>query len=212
MGDSIFKPLLYFHIVCGSTALLIGMLLIFMKKGTAFHVKAGRVYFYAMCFVCASATALCLIKPNTFLLLIAIFSFYFCFMGRQTAKNKNLYPTPLYWALLVLFIITGIFMVFSGKIILMVFSVLIFSNSYSDLRLYLNKDKVDHTKWKLRHIGYMLGSYIATFTAFLVNAVHFSYPLIGWLGPTVLGVPLIIYWIRKERLAANKPVVATEME
>ncbi len=43
------------------------------------------------------------------------------------------------------------------------------------------------------HLGNMMGAYIASFTAFLVvNEV--LPPLVGWLGPTVLGSFYIAYW------------------
>jgi hypothetical protein len=52
--------------------------------------------------------------------------------------------------------------------------------------------------WLLEHLGAMLASSIATVTAFLVvNAGRFFHaprsPLV-WLGPTVVGAPLIVYW------------------
>jgi hypothetical protein len=42
----------------------------------------------------------------------------------------------------------------------------------------------------------MTGSYIAAFTAFLVNNTSFLTPLVVWLGPTVLGFGVIWYFSR----------------
>jgi hypothetical protein len=61
----------------------------------------------------------------------------------------------------------------------------------------LRQTEIDKKAWLYEHIGNMSGSYIASVTAFLVTAVKFLPPVVTWLGPTVIGVPLIIYTIRK---------------
>jgi hypothetical protein len=46
----------------------------------------------------------------------------------------------------------------------------------------------------------MVPAYIATVTAFLVVNVSYECPVVIWLAPTVLFVPVIIYNIRKYRV------------
>jgi len=46
--------------------------------------------------------------------------------------------------------------------------------------------------WLRRHLGNMIGSYIAVFTAFLV--VNGNGHWLIWLGPTMAFTPLLIYW------------------
>ena len=43
----------------------------------------------------------------------------------------------------------------------------------------------------------MIGGYIATVTAFLVNVVQSNYPVLLWLSPTVILVPFLFYTARK---------------
>jgi hypothetical protein len=49
-------------------------------------------------------------------------------------------------------------------------------------------------------MGGMLGSYIATVTAFSVVNFAFLPTAVRWLGPTVIGTPLIVLWVTYYRL------------
>jgi hypothetical protein len=60
----------------------------------------------------------------------------------------------------------------------------------------LNKPATDQKVYLREHVGRMTGSYIAAFTAFLVNNASFLTPLVVWLGPTVLGFGVIWYFSR----------------
>ena len=54
--------------------------------------------------------------------------------------------------------------------------------------------------WYLSHIGNMLGGYIATSTAFMVTIngkFEIMDPFLGFALPSMIGVPLIVYWIKK---------------
>jgi hypothetical protein len=48
-----------------------------------------------------------------------------------------------------------------------------------------------------QHIGRMVGAWIATLSAFLVVNQTLTPPVFNWLAPTVIGVPIIVFWIRK---------------
>lgn len=57
----------------------------------------------------------------------------------------------------------------------------------------------ERTPWFERHIAFMGGGYIATVTATITVNVTMLPPLARWLGPTVVGVPLIIYAVMTYR-------------
>jgi hypothetical protein len=64
--------------------------------------------------------------------------------------------------------------------------------------------------WLYSHMGGMLGSYIATVSAF--SAVNFKFlPIaIRWLWPSLVGVPAIFLWVsylRKQHTQGNKQAV-----
>ena len=66
--------------------------------------------------------------------------------------------------------------------------------------------------WWYDHLGNMIGSYIAAWTAFSVTTLVRVFPGAGmwmWLWPTMLGVPAIALTIAyyKRRFAPRKPRV-----
>jgi hypothetical protein len=72
---------------------------------------------------------------------------------------------------------------------------------YSFARKILSPCKLkDRKHWLYTHIGNMGGGYISTWTAFLVVNIDFLPNIVVWLLPTVIGIPLIAYAIRKQKL------------
>ena len=57
-------------------------------------------------------------------------------------------------------------------------------------------------------MGNMLGAYIATVSAFSVVNFTVLPPIVRWLWPTAVGVPLIILWIRHDRRGSRKDLLS----
>src|SRR5437867_9340159 len=53
----------------------------------------------------------------------------------------------------------------------------------------------DRNAWWFAHMAGMLGSYVATVSAFSVVNFTFLPIAVRWLWPTVIGTPLIALWI-----------------
>ena len=192
---------LIIHIVFGSLALTTGFLAIVFKKGLGRHKTAGKIYYYSMILVCVSAISVSLLKEQSFLLHIGIFSGYMVYSGYRAIQEKTFYANVLDWSLLLASLINAVFMIASMNIILMVFGAIGFILTIGDLRLYVSRiqnKNIRKNQWLVRHIGMMLGGYISTFTAFLVvNLTDVQYPVLVWLLPTIIGTPLIAYWTRQ---------------
>jgi hypothetical protein len=64
-------------------------------------------------------------------------------------------------------------------------------------------------RWLFRHIGRMMGTYIAATTAFLVVNIHSDIRWLPWLIPTFIGTPLIFYFIYtfKSKAFVSKSIV-----
>jgi hypothetical protein len=107
-------------------------------------------------------------------------------------------------------LVNGGWMVSTLNTVLIVFGLIQGMNALNDLRTFIRlrrKQPLPPKAWLLRHIGSMLGAYIATATAFIVVNVRDVEPAwLPWLLPTVLGTPLIVYWSRKVRLEAQARV------
>jgi len=200
-----FKTLLVLHIFTGFLALLFGFIAMIVKKGGKVHRLVGKIFFFSMLGVTASALLISLIKKNQFLLFIAIFSFYQNYMGYRALKEKSLEPLPIDWLVLIVGSVNALFMLCSFNIVLMVFgtiNLLLVSGNFRVNILLGRKKALPPLTWLKRHIGMMIGAYIATVTAFIVvNDKWFVSPLVPswlpWLLPTIVLGPLIVYFTKK---------------
>ncbi len=196
------------HIISGFGALVSGLVAILSRKGQKTHGAWGRYFFLSMVAVCGSAVLITFIKSNTFLFHIGVFSFFMVFSGYRAIKNKCLKPHVVDWMVVVIGLFNGLAMVWSAKLVLMIFGMIGSYLALADVRLYyrvLNHKEVSKTQWLVRHIGMMLGTYIAASTAFIVvNITVPQYPWLPWLVPTFIGTPLIVYWtIRHTQVLAT---------
>jgi uncharacterized membrane protein len=201
---------LWIHIIAGVIALLAGGGALVTTKGGHRHRLAGRFYVGAMAVVVGTVLPLLAFDPTSnriFLTLIAIFSGYFAFSGYRVLSRKRSSDTVgrIDWIAGLLVVGACLFLggwgvrfLLGGDsfgIVMTVFGAIGLSVGFSDLREFRNADR--RSPWIIDHLGRMMGAYIATVTA--VSVVNFSdiSPIISWLWPTVIGVPLIWYWFRK---------------
>jgi uncharacterized membrane protein len=193
--------LLILHIVSGFTALGFGLAAILSKPGQRIHLLTGRVFYRSMLLIAFSAVLLSSFRLNLFLLLIAFFALYNNVSGYRSIRNKSLRPSAFDWTITAIGLITGIVMISTLNIVLLVFGSISLSLAIGDCIAYtkiLGGKEAPRFAWLVKHIGMMMGAYIATFTAFVVVNIDFVQPSwIPWLAPTAIGVPLLVYWQRK---------------
>lgn len=195
--------LLAIHIVFGSTCLLAAMGALAVTKGEYWHRSFGKLFFYAMTGVFLTAIPLAFIFKNLFLILIAIFSYYLAFTGRRFAQNRSGIATSVDWFVIIVMILTSITMLTIGcfhyasgsyeSITLMIFGMIGLISSIGDFISY-RKNQISGRVRIVKHLTAMLGAFIAALTAFSVTNLYISPPLILWLGPTIIMLPVIFYW------------------
>ncbi len=222
---------LILHIAVGTLALLVGLIPMFSQKGNRLHNRAGLVYVWCMIIVAATALLLCGLQPfkmlRLFLSGIAVFSFYLCMTGWRATKQKKSGPgradkTLTYAALLVSFAMVGfdLYLLTGGAsmfaILFTFFGILTFVFARKDYVLFGKSTEKMH--WFFQHVTRMGGSYIATFTAFLVNNVGRMAPVdspewvytASWIAPSILGGMIIartvVYY--KQKFATPRTFVA----
>lgn len=193
--------LLVLHIVFGGSALVLGLFSMSSKKGQKLHKKSGFYFFISMMIVAITALILSTIKGSTFLFHIGIFSLYMNYYGLQATRNKKQIPTNTDWVINVLSLINSIVMIVSFELVLIVFGFISLQLVYSQMKVFYlqaRKHEIPRMTWFVQHIGMMVGTYISTFTAFLVVNIDFVSPgWIVWILPSVIFTPLIIFWTRK---------------
>ncbi len=205
----LFNALLTLHIAAGFTALLTAFVAIFSKVFNVahqWHVYSGRVYFWAMFAIFVTAIPMSILRPNLFLFLISIFSFYFALTGWRLAKNRRGTPTLLDWSKSVAMSATALVMILYGinmlihdnsqGITLLVFGSLGGFSSYNDINGLRSGGLVGKARIA-EHLSSMMGATIATLTAFIVTNFTLQPAFVLWIGPAVLLVPLIIWWKRQ---------------
>ena len=195
--------LLIIHILAGTVALMSAALAVSSAKGKKFHVLSGRTYFWSMVSIFLTAIPMSVVSSNTFLFLIAIFSFYLAFAGMRFARNRNGVPSIIDWLAIGLMVFSGISMwllaavYFVSKnpqyITLLVFGFIAVILGYTDFRSYKNKTAIGKQRIS-RHLTNMMGGTIAVITAVLVTNVNIDPVWIWWILPTITIVPVIVWW------------------
>lgn len=202
----IFNLLLIIHVLCGSSSMACSVAAIATKKGGNEHKRYGRYFFYGMTGIFITAIPMALIKSNTFLFLIALFSYYLAFTGWRYARRHRSAISKSDWLVSSIMLMASLVMTGVGlwnfnlnnfeSIVLLVFGLLGTVFSFNDLKLFYKGNLSSITRIS-KHLGAMLGGTIAVYTAFLVTNFNLKQPLILWLGPTIIITPLIIYWTKK---------------
>ena len=191
---------LLIHILAGVVAVLAGLGAIVTMKGGRRHNQTGKLYAVMMSIVVVTAIPLAVWTENWFLFAIAIFTGYLIAAGYRIVLRRRggvQAVTATDYALHGLMITVGIAMI-GGGYVLAVLGGIGGSLAVRELR-QLRVSDTERTPWFERHIGFMGGGYIATITAAVTVNLTMLPPLLRWLGPTIVGVPMILYAVRKYR-------------
>ncbi|MVM40204.1 DUF2306 domain-containing protein [Spirosoma sp. HMF3257] len=230
---TLITTLLIIHIATGFTALLVGLIPMFSKKGSRLHNRAGLVYVYCMITVALTALLLCGLQPfkmmRLFLTGIAVFSFYLSMTGWRATKQKKTGPTAFDKGLTFVTLLVSVGMIGFGVYLLALngasffpilfsfFGVLTLTFAGRDIQFMIQPTEKMH--WFFQHFTRMGGSYIATFTAALVTNLARILPAnapdwaatLGWIAPSILGGMLIgrtVAYYKKKFSATKTPVAA----
>lgn len=204
------KFLIFSHVFCGGTVLLLGLFQMFNRKRSKNHVIIGRIYVGAMWWICLSAWSIIIFyRFSAFLMVIAVLTFHASFVGVRIFRREKLGTERWYdWAVSIITVSFGFgILIYAVHLYLNMpntilaflsglFGVFTLMNGLQDLRFFIQKPEVEKTWWLKQHIGAMGGSYIAAITAFAVQNPNFFIPessnqWLLWIIPGVIGTPLI---------------------
>jgi uncharacterized membrane protein len=208
------RAILALHIAMGAVAFVCAPVALATVKGGRTHRRWGKIYFWAMAGVAATALFLSIVLPILFLALVAVFSFYAAFAGYRILSLKKLsqhdQPHFIDWfAALLTFgssaalALIGAFwprLVGGMGLVSVVVGILGMALAATSIRTFLQPPQEKQFWWYF-HMRGMIGSYIAAVTAFtVVNlAPRFGNVWWIWLGPAMIGVPASILWQRYYR-------------
>lgn len=205
------QGVLWVHIAAGTVAVLAGIGALVTQKGGLSHRRAGKGFVVSMAVVVVTVFGLLAIDPTTFriiLTLVAVFSGYFAFSGYRVLSRKR--PSdaaaPIDWAAVAGVVLScvvlggwGVTWLIDGRnfgIVMLVFGGIGIALGVDDIRTFHGGDRDPRM---VSHLQRMIAAFIATVSA--VSAVNLTSTLgiLAWLWPTIVGVPLIVYWSRTYR-------------
>lgn len=208
------RCLLVVHIGMGLVAFVCAPVALATAKGGKTHRRWGKIYFWAMAGVAATALALSILLPILFLALVAVFSFYAAFSAYRILSLKDLgRGGRAQWfdwaAALVTFATSGVLawigafrpqLVPGTGLIAEVFGAIGMVIAARSMGTFLRPPAEKQFWWYL-HMSGMIGSYIAAVAAFsVVNlSPHFGNAWWVWLWPVMVGIPALEIWKRSYR-------------
>jgi hypothetical protein len=227
MAETLGLLSLYIHITAGILTLFSGPLAIFYNfKNPTNHRIAGKTFFYAMLVVVVTSVTGFLKRPDVvffqFLLGISMIVFAGIMRGVRAIflmKGARVIPFDfVYTALLGLTAIVMLGMsawhfragtMIAFPILFGVFGVMSLSDTWQNWKIFTRPQLLHRLDWMRLHSGTMLGAFTASTTAFTVNAAHFLPWWAQWFGPTLLLLPLQVYFGRKLKLQRDRVLSAS---
>jgi multisubunit Na+/H+ antiporter MnhB subunit len=225
------KVFIFLHIFAGGVTLIAGPIAIFYNfKNTQNHRLAGKIFFYAMLFVCFSAVIGYLKRPELIFYQFLLGISSIVFVGMITGIRAMLFMknkaqlNALDWGAALLGVATGAVMLLRAvqnwaddgelifSILFAVFGISTFKNGIQSAGRLLDFSKISKQIWYKVHISNMLGGFIASTTAFTVNTGQSLPWVIQWFGPTLILTPIIFYFNRKLKLNKKQKTEAQIME
>ena len=152
------------------------------------------------------------LHPNYFLFIVGVFTSYMLLTGKRYLNKKRITDVKkIDWALTITMLLFGIAFIVFGiykltvsntfGIVFLVFGSISIFFVWQDNGNFRGNSRYQNY-WLTTHIQRMIGSYIATVTAFLVVNNKILPDTVAWLLPTFLLVPLIIKWMIKYNIKA----------
>ena len=215
------QALIISHVVAGATTLISGMMAAFFgKKGGKLHRQVGSAFYWSMCWIFISALLIIsFVRFSAFLMVIAVFSWYMTFSGVRVLKlKKTMKPQMIDWVASIVTMAFGLFSMGLGihyglisewsaalGYLCLFFGFFTFNTGRLNFNGFRNIDKAEKMWWWFAHMNSMCGALIASITAFAVqNGEMFRLPnqmmWLPWVLPSIIGLPLISYWMRKYRM------------
>ncbi|TVP73735.1 MAG: hypothetical protein EA352_11770 [Gemmatimonadales bacterium] len=212
------QALLLVHVVGGASALA-GALgaMATQAAGLAhhWHRRTGLAFFWGMAILFVTSIPLAVLASSILLLLVALFSFYMAFSGLRHARRRDGRVSTLdrtaAWGM----VATGVLMLglagflgLSGDgmwVVLLVFGLLAISLGRADVAVF--RDGLPRGRERIAyHLRMMLGGTIAAVTGFVTTNMPTDPGFLAWLLPTVVLVPILVWWSRRVRAVGTAPL------
>src|ERR1700735_2356831 len=190
------KALLGVHVAAGFSSFVLAPVALATAKGGKQHKRWGMVYLWSMGVVAATAVPMAFFFPVRFLALVAVFSFYFAFSAYRVLRLKELArggsAEPIDWIAGVATFSTSALLAWMSwfrphtievlPLVGVIFGFIGMRGAAVQLISFVRKP-TEKMFWWYSHLGNMIGSYIAAWTAFSVVTLplYFGQSFFFWL-------------------------------
>lgn len=188
------------HIIAGSLALTVGIIILLTNKGGRFHRNTGKIFLILLAMVIFTGlTGVFIFKRNSFLLVITVLSGYLGYSGYRTLKTKSNQPKIIDIGIALLSILSvcyflyyfkSIGMIWAPSIIYSTLGYLIAVVTY-DLGRYFIPVAVYGNLWLYEHIIKMISAFSGLLSAF-TGTVFPQYQPYSQFLPSVFGALIAI--------------------
>jgi hypothetical protein len=202
--NNLYRILLLIHICAGTVALVVAPGAMITVKGGLWHRRWGKAYVWAMVVIAATGTVMSLLRPNLFLLMVAVFSFYLVFSGYRVLHRKKPGQRRTFadWTVTFTMLLAGLGFIGYGVQRLPTSSFGVVPILFGAVALLLTGREIIELRhppteprwWWFSHMRSMLAAYLATVSAFSVVNFTFLPYTVRWIWPTVLGSAGIVIW------------------
>ena len=201
-----YRPMVLFHILAGSLAMLSGAVALSLRKGSRRHGVAGSVFVVCMLGLSGSGAYMAFVAPDgeTINVLMGLFTFYLVATAWLTARRRTGGTGPLDWAaaLVAVAVAAGLFRMGMNDrrfgVVPFVFGAVALLAAGLDLRM-IRRGGVFGAGRIARHLWRMCTAlYIAVMSFFLGQSQVFPYAVrrTGLLVvPGILVAVLLIFWL-----------------
>lgn len=198
------------HAAAGFVGLTSGLAVIITpNKGNNRHKKLGLLYFISMVVSSILAVVVSIQMKHPIFFSIGLFTLYMLFSAYISIPARFVKRKKLFHVLAIIGVASGIYMIYTRIVFMVIFGFLQLLLVLQDFRLTMTV-KTDVSYLLRAHAGKMTGSFIAASTAFTVNVIFSGNAWWHWLLPTMLFLPLIIFW--NYRFSKKKfPVIKTNV-
>lgn len=210
------------HVAAGSLTLVAAPAAMFVRKGGAWHRRAGVAFVVTMSIVLLTAGFMWQKLEHTFLLALAIISGFLVFNGcrvivRRRRGRRDQIDDTVDAGAAALTVASAIWLVYLAETaatplmrtlvpILCVLATIAVAFALNDVAgIFGPRSRLG---WLLSHLSAMIAAYISAVTAFVVINAHDVNMMIRWAVPSAIGVSFITYYsiktLRKGALARRK--------
>ncbi len=183
------------HVAAGSSALIVGLMALVVKKGQKLHRLTGRLFLILMTIVILTGLiGVFVFGRNTFLLVITVLSGYQAFSGYRVIKAKSNSPkfTDIFVCFLAL--VSVLYFLYYFRSIGMIWSPIIIYSTVGwlllmivyDLGRYFIPTKIYGNLWLYEHILKMVSAFTGLLSAFS-GTVFPQYQPYSQFIPSILG-------------------------